>query len=236
MNRFLISSVSIILWAALIACKEDDATDSLASPVELTFTFESGPEGWEAGFADYPVGEDDFYELGAEVSSLPPPLDEAQKGFKLTGNNHSDDLFMFITRRVSDLEPSTTYQLAVEVELASNAPQSSFGIGGSPGSSVYLKAGAADQEPQAVRDGDFWQLNLDKGNQSQAGTDMQVLGTIGTNREDFTYALVSLDNRTEPFTIQTNDQGELWVIIGTDSGFEGTTTLYYNQIELRLLP
>ena len=221
MKRFSVSSSLVfIAWMGLTACKEEVECGCVEPPLEFTYTFKAGQEGWKAGFADYPVGENDFYE----------------KGFKITGNNHSDDLFMFITRPVADLRPNATYQLVVEVEFASNAPQSSFGIGGSPGSSVYLKAGAVDEEPKAIQDGDFWQMNLDKGNQSQAGADMQVLGTVGTNREDFTYALVTLDNRDDPFTVQTNDQGVLWVIIGTDSGFEGTTTLYYHRITLRLLP
>jgi hypothetical protein len=34
------------------------------------------------------------------------------------------------------------------------------------------------------------------------------------------------------FTITTDANGEVWVCIGTDSGFEATTTLYYNQITL----
>jgi len=34
------------------------------------------------------------------------------------------------------------------------------------------------------------------------------------------------------FNIATNAEGSVWVCIGTDSGFEGTTTLYYNKIEL----
>jgi hypothetical protein len=34
------------------------------------------------------------------------------------------------------------------------------------------------------------------------------------------------------FTIRTDANGEVWVCIGTDSGFESRTTLYYNQITL----
>ncbi|MEQ9442249.1 MAG: hypothetical protein RIG62_24625 [Cyclobacteriaceae bacterium] len=237
MKQFLISSgLSICLLASFTSCEDEGECACLEPPTEHSYTFESGREGWKSGFADYPVGEDAFYEVGSEVADLPSPLDANQQGLKITGNNHSDDLFMFITRQITNLAPNATYQLVVEVKVASNAPQTSVGVGGSPGSSVYLKAGGTAEEPKALEEAGVWQMNLDKGNQSQAGADMQVLGTIGTDREDFNYALVSLDNREEPFTVQTDEEGSLWVIIGTDSGFEGTTTLYYDQITVRLLP
>nr|WKN35027.1 hypothetical protein K4G66_21860 [Tunicatimonas sp. TK19036] len=234
MKQFLISSSLSLLIAASFSSCEDEGECACVEPMpEYTYTFESGKEGWTTGFADYPVGEDEFYELGAEVAALPSPLDANQKGIKITGNNHSDDLFMFLTRPITNLGINATYQLVVEIEMAYNVPENSVGIGGS---SVYLKAGAATKEPKAVQQDDFWQMNLDKGNQSQPGADMQVLGTIGTDREDFTYTLISADNRDNPMTVKTDDQGKLWVIIGTDSAFEGITTLYYNRITVRLLP
>ncbi|MEM9831189.1 MAG: hypothetical protein AAF944_11165 [Bacteroidota bacterium] len=202
---------------------------------EYNYTFESSTDGWENGFADYPVGEDDFYELSSEWVPLPEPLDQNQQAIKIEGSNRSDDLFMFITRSVTNLTPNATYDLVVEVQVASDAPENSVGIGGSPGSSVYLKAGAFSQKPAAVAQDGWWQMNLDKGNQSQPGADMQVLGTVGIEGEEFTYALINRDNRANPLKVKANDQGKLWIIVGTDSGFEGKTTLYYNQITIRLL-
>lgn len=31
-----------------------------------------------------------------------------------------------------------------------------------------------------------------------------------------------------------SENGDAWIIIGTDSGFEGKTTLYYSEIIVRL--
>lgn len=34
--------------------------------------------------------------------------------------------------------------------------------------------------------------------------------------------------------VTTDDSGQLWVLIGTDSGFEGLTGIYYTTIEIEL--
>lgn len=36
--------------------------------------------------------------------------------------------------------------------------------------------------------------------------------------------------------IAANEQGEIWLLVGTDSGFEGKTTLYYEGIGATLRP
>ncbi len=77
-------------------------------------------------------------------------------------------------------------------------------------------------------------MNIDKGNQSQGGADMLVLSTIGIPGNDFTYQIIRRNNLNQPLNVNSDASGNLWVIIGTDSGFEGTTTLYYNAIEVRL--
>jgi hypothetical protein len=77
-------------------------------------------------------------------------------------------------------------------------------------------------------------LNLDKGNQSVGGTDMKVVGDIGNTRPcpDATYQPKTLT--LSGFSVPTAANGSLWLIVGTDSGFEGITTLYYDSIAVAL--
>ena len=100
------------------------------------------------------------------------------KGLFISGNNHSDDLFMFLKRQIVGLKPNTLYTLAFEATLESNIPPGSFGIGGSPGESVYVKIGASSQEPQKIAKAGFYFLNVDKGNQAQGGADAIVTGSL----------------------------------------------------------
>lgn len=209
-----------------------------AQPVQATarvvrewFDFDDGAGGWTAGFADHPVGEEEFYELSAGVASLPPPL-QSDRGFRVSGNNHSDDLFMFIKKKLSGLTPNSRYDVQFSITFATNVPSGCAGIGGSPGESVYVKAGATAAEPAARDDGNgFYVMNIDKGNQSVGGSDAIVLGNFANSQDcesgNDAYEKKTLDSRHIPFTVMTNETGELWVLFGTDSGFEGATTIYF---------
>src|SRR5437763_797215 len=63
---------------------------------------------WSAGFADYPAGQETFYRLTAQCVNADTNLD---RGFFLSGDNHSDDLFMFIKHPISGLKPSRVYEV-----------------------------------------------------------------------------------------------------------------------------
>lgn len=204
----------------------------LSDAETLTFDFASGDFNWTAGFADYPSDADpDFYELQSGFRSRPDNLGVGGSIF-ISGSNHSDDLFMFIKKSVPALAPNTLYSVTFRVALASKYAVGSGGIGGSPADSVYLKAGASRFEPDRVVDGDGWyRMNLDKGNQANEGSGALILGTIG-KPDDGTanYALIERTNTGRPLNVWTSASGELWLIVGTDSGFEGTTSLYYTKI------
>jgi hypothetical protein len=38
------------------------------------------------------------------------------------------------------------------------------------------------------------------------------------------------------FLATANSLGELWLLVGTDSGFEGTTAVYFQRIDVELIP
>ncbi|WKN30134.1 hypothetical protein PZB74_14305 [Porifericola rhodea] len=223
----------VLASVLLFACEDEDEIEP--SLLNYSYDFKNDLEGWTVGFADYPVGEEDFYELNSAHMPLPFPLNENKKALMVEGNNHSDDLFMFISKKISGLDSSTTYDVKFTVELASNYPESWVGIGGGPGSSVYLKAGISQTQPQTFEKEGMWELNMDKGNQSEGGKEMLVLGHIGTSREDEQYVLFThRQTKENTLTLKTDKSGEAWLIVGTDSGFEGKTRLYYNKVTVSL--
>jgi hypothetical protein len=139
---------------------------------------------------------------------------------------------MFIKHKITGLIPNSTYQLQVQVNFASNAPTNAVGVGGPPGEGVTMKAGATITEPNKIIIGGDYRMNIDKGNQKIPGVDMDTIGHIGVSDTTTLFTLINRNNSTHLFTITTDANGEVWVCIGTDSGFEATTTLYYNQITL----
>ena len=201
--------------------------------LSYTFDFAQDYEGWSGDFADYPAVDSAFYELEFGRMKLPKPLDTLKYSLMITGNNHSDDLFMFIKRKFTGLAPNKTYRVHISLELASDAPTNAIGIGGAPGESVFLKAGASIAEPWKVNRNGFYEMNIDKGNQAAPGADMDTIGHIGVSDTTSVFTLISRSNEGHPFTISTDDSGTAWVCIGSDSGFEGTTTLYYSTIQVK---
>lgn len=207
------------------------------------YAFERGTLGFEAEFADYPPGQDVFYELDYAFETLPAPLD-ARRGVRLSGNNHSDDLAMLVKAPMGGLLPNTVYDLELEAEIASNVPSNCMGTGGSPGESVWIKLGASIEEPMAITQGEggnaIKRLNIDYGVQANDGDDVLIVGTMG-NGYDCTddsvpWVLRTLSTQGQPFSATSDADGVLWLIAGTDSGFESRTDVYITALRVRLEP
>jgi len=205
------------------------------------YSLERGNQDFEAVFADKPPGEAEFYELDYVYESLPAPL-SARRGMRISGNNHSDDLAMVIKRQIKGLVPEATYRIELDAEIASNVPHGCSGIGGSPGESVYMKLGASTQEPLAATSApDGWlRLNIDYGQQANGGANAKVVGTLGNSHscEDSTEApweLRTLSTRGQELRMRTDTEGSLWIVAGSDSGFEGRTDWYLTAVTVRLL-
>jgi hypothetical protein len=137
---------------------------------------------------------------------------------------------MFIKKQVTGLKPNHIYDVKFEISLASNAPANSIGSGGSPGLSVYLGAGLSAIEPQkVVKTGAvIYSMNINKIDQANSGDDMKVIGNIANGVTDNTYTHIQ---RSGQFKGKTDNKGAVWLIIGTDSGYEGITTLYYTRVK-----
>ena len=231
-----ISLLFIVFSVLLTSC-----STKYEKSYQFTYTFDEDQEGWTAGFADLPADYDpDFLCVGFGLERT--SLRFGGHAIYLSGHNRSDDLFMYLQQHITGLKPETTYQVDFSIDLASNTPEGMMEIGGSPGESVYIKAGAVNREPELVTDDIDWlRLNIDKGNQATEGEDMINLGTIANPNIDlgtFTgeeYALMNLNNQELWFRVTSDADGSIWVIIGSDLGFEGATTLYYDAIEIRFV-
>lgn len=222
--KWAVAALCLLIGAA---CQNNDVTPD--GPVTITSDFKTNTDGWSAEITDYATEQDSIIEFQSGLKALPAPLDASKKAFMISSHNRSDDLFMFLKRKVTGLRPNQTYKVTFAIELASQYGTNSVGIGGSPGSSVFLKAGASTTEPKKVKEGNQYHLNIDKGAQSEGSATVPVLGTIAAGEDVTQYKLIQRSTQ-QPITIKTNDAGELWLLVGTDSGFEGETTLYYNKI------
>jgi hypothetical protein len=227
---FLFISVSTACLVAFSGCKKDEDPEN---NLLISSDFVDSKDGWQAGFAEYDGDSEGIYELEEELAMLPEPLDQSKRAYKVSGMNRSDDLFMYLKRKVTGLEPNTRYKASFDVQLASSARSGGIGAGGAPGEGVGIGIGVTSIEPVATaNDDNFYEMNIDKINQCCTdGEDMKVIGNVANGTDEYVYKLI---DRNGEFAGQTDAEGNLWLIIGTDSGFEGLTTLYYNNIEVKL--
>lgn len=217
---------------SFVSCKDEEVTEPKATIVKET-DFNQGADGWTAVYAEFPQKDTAFYELEYGIRALPAPLDATKKGFMLSGNNHSDALQMYVSKQLSGLNPNTSYSVETEVELASMYPNGSVGIGGSPGNAVHLVSKYATLGYTLVpgqEEQDNVKLVLNK----QGSVLEQDLGDVSIPSEQYVYQLINRKKSSASQMVKSDQNGKLWAIVGTWSGFEGITTLYYTKIKITL--
>lgn len=226
-----------LLLAFCAAC----SATAPSTEIKASFLFTQDTAEWQAGVADYSPGMLPTLQFVSGVQPLRAPLDTSEAALYLSSRNASDDAFMFYKHRYAGLIPGTRYIARFTAQIASDVPSGCAGIGGQPGEGVFVKAGASSAEPVAVDTGRYVMMNIDKGNQSQSGTNGVVIGNIATalqcdDTDSHRWQLKDLANSGESVSVQVPDDGFVWLFIGTDSGFEGTTEVFFTRFDVSFTP
>ncbi len=214
----------ILTSLSLMSC------NTKVEPKSWSFDFTQDDSGFESVFADYHDDGHNFetFEMAYERAVI---SGTTNPGLRLKGHNRSDDLFMGIVKELSGFKASTTYTITLSFTLYTEAEAGSIGIGGSPADSVYVKAGFTNVLPEVSEDnGGLWVLNIDKGQQSQGSPGIPVVGTMA-KPEGSEAGFVSKGFEVT-LTLKTDSAGKLWLVIGTDSGYEGLTVYYLDDIAI----
>lgn len=238
--------LAVTFSLALGACgAPDDATIEevdgevvAAGPTTtLQWTFNTSAQGWFGGVTDFSPGMEESIAFESGWSALPAPLSGG--GFMLRGHNSSDDLWMFAARELGAAQgivAGASYDVTMNVDLASNAPSGCVGIGGAPGESVFLKGRVVATRPRAVPGADYVAFNLDKGQQSNIGPQALSFGNLANGDDCNLPATYRLLHRTAtaPRPVRATAAGKLWVYFGSDSGFEGTSRWFLDRVRVTL--
>ena len=201
------------------------------------YDFSSSDQGWIADVSDYKPAQANSLELESGIRPLPEGTAPGN-GFYMHGHNRSDDLFMFLKRRLGPedgIVAGRRYAVQSTVSLWSNEPDC-IGSGGGGGGAEFLKAGASTAEPTIfLSDRGRYEVTLNKGEQARSGTESTKIGTAANGRDcgDYTWTLVTHTSSTT-LTVQADATGHLWLNAGTDSGYEGINQFYYSSIATTL--
>lgn len=228
--RHLFMAGAVASTALLSACGGLDL--ELRTP-QVSTVFSAGVDGWKGAYADYHASTEPT-DVVWEMRDLPAPL--SGKAYFTGGTNRSDDLFIYNKKKFSGFAPSKEYKLRFELEIATNQSAGCVGVGGAPGESVYVVAGAAAIEPKTVLAAGEYVVNVDRGNQATPGKASQVLGNVANTVQNCgpqVYQNKTLKS-VAPLTVKSDDKGELWVFFGIDSGFEAKSTVFYKSIKVAI--
>lgn len=211
---------------------EQSVLDAIhGNPTMLIYQFETGDCGFEPMFSDYHDDSNNYesYEMKTEHKNNPVIGDES-KSLYIASQNRSDDMFMGYVKNISGLKPNTEYSFVISFDLATNVESGLFGIGGSPGEAVAIKCGIVNIKPEIEEDsGGVYRLNINHGSQLSEGRDMQVLGNMA-KPEDSTVDGFEFKQFNASIKAVSDDKGSVYLIIASDSGFEGLTEYYLDNI------
>lgn len=223
-----------IVQCILVCCGGGAGTP--ARPIIVKSDFNEGISGWMGSAADYSdsTAPDD---VTWAFKALPDPL--PGNGYYLAGTNRSDDLFIYAKKKLDGFSPNTVYRATFELHFATNVPSGCAGVGGSPGESVWVFAGASQVEPKTILgvNGDY-RVNIDRGQQSQSGKEALCLGNIANSSTDciqYIYQSKTLSS-SSPIVVTSDSNGSLWILVGMDSGFEAFSQIYLLSVTASFLP
>ncbi len=230
MKKMMILTVFALL---AFACDNDDDTiDDIIDSKVYIYDFDDGAEGWSGDYSDFPVSEEDSLGLTFEPSGLPEPLNVDEGSLMITGAGGGENLFLYTKKKITDLEPNTTYQVTFKVTLAATVDTTGTGVANN-NVEMHVKAGVALEEPVTGEDETGYNrfTGIDKGDIGQNGANAVVLKSFTGDTLWDNWALDTVSNDT-PVEITTDENGEAWAFVGTETVAGDVTTVYYDKIEV----
>jgi len=230
---YWIIGVAAILNSCSLA---DDAGDQLPE-YDFAFIelFDEATLDWQGGFSDYPDSLKDALNFQIERKELSNVFSADNHVLMLSARNPHGDLFYYIAKKFTDLEPSTSYQLSFSYEiLIEDVDQSVDSVD----TELYLKAGAITKEPETQLSfdsgnnlGSNFVLNADKGENQIDGTD-RIYFIRKVTDPIYSTKPVIISGETSPgqVTVSTDINGNFWVIFGVDSKSKAELSFSFNTM------
>lgn len=234
-----------LLCSALIGC--GGGSSSSSEPVEpppyyppqtVSYTFDEDLQGFSVFSADYDTDHPYNDQIFIGLAATPEPF-EYRNSLKFKWNNYSDDMKGVIFKQFDGLEANKKYTVTFELDLVTYISYECGGIGGSPSEGVNAKGAILNYKPERIIvDGDYRANVQDSQKGNNEGDETVWIGDIGlptttcvSDPADRIWEQKTIKNEQE-FIFTNDNQGEAWLYISLDSGFEGVTEVYYTDLRV----
>jgi hypothetical protein len=205
---------------------KEDAVMPYGNDLIIEYNFENGTQSWAGNFCDYEKTlPDETFRFNFSHAALPDSMKERKNALKFSFDNKNGDLFAYTTAPYDNLIPEMLYEASFQVEIATQYPV----LGA--GDAVFVKAGVTTSQPFKTLYGNFWGINVLKGNNGKEGEQMFLLGTASAPLNNNKYQMIYLKS-ARPHVVQADKNGRVWMIMGFDSQYAAPTELYVSKIRV----
>ena len=235
-KRVVVYGLPILVGSGIYTDCPPGGCDGASEPTDaLTFTFDRGPQGFFAGFADYPPADAEFY-VDFRLPRPPAPAGVALRPVHLRSQPERRSLHVLqrthrrpVARRALQRhrQRGNRHQHAGRVYRCRR-----------PAGREWIKAGATRRTASGQRR----LLPADEHRHRQsvrAGGQAVVLGNIANSRnceQSRQWERKSFQGRPTPVPISIPSNGQAWLLFGADSGFEARTEIYFTRAAVTFTP
>jgi hypothetical protein len=200
-------------------------------PLPIQFfesTFELDTDGWIGDVADYKEGQ--LSDLNFKAIQAPLPEESTtnhfSSGLYLSANNLNDSIFIYIKKKITDLDTSKRYKVAYEIQLATHLVDTLA----SSGRISYIKAGATSDEPVSILKNQWQVPSVLHGTANSGGKEMLLLGNLGNGLDSTAYKNIIRTNPNVAIEVKPSPEGVIWLCVGISSRYKGNIPLYFQRI------
>lgn len=223
-NNIAIAVLTTLLFGVYGCSKQID-------PLPIQFiesTFEMDTNGWIGDVAYYKAEQITEMNFKAVQATLPEEstTSEFSNGLYLSANNLNDSIFIYIKKKISDLDTAKIYKVAYEINLSTPLADTVA----SPGRISYIKAGASTQEPVSTLKNQWLIPTIMHGTTNTGGKEMRLLGNLGNGLDSTAFKNIIRTNPNIAIEVKPSPAGEIWLCVGISSRYKGSIPLYFQRI------
>jgi hypothetical protein len=200
----------------------DDSIETLSflPPVEQS--------GWDAGFVGHDIDDQDNIGFGHAINDLTIDSVSYLNAYELSAEAATGNLFLFISQPYADangiLAANTSYTVGYEIVYAARALKG-CGEGDNLPENAWLKVAALTEEPEISTSDDGQVVpNFDLGDPAEATAQVYQLGQVAFSGSDCSAPKLQravISNISNPISVKTDDNGQLWLLMGFHSSYQG---------------